>query len=155
MREVPKKNYVIFVLMLVCVMIVTFLGVKIYNNNIRTSSVLYKYLKTIKSDELSLYLNENPATVIYISDRYDISRKALEEKLKDRIIESNLYDNFIYLDKEQLNANFIADFNEKNNTSITTSKLPILIIINDNKVETIYYSLTENDIKTLDFEGIR
>ena len=114
-----------------------------------------KSVKSIKGDELSLYLNENPSTVIYISDRYDVSKEGLEEKLKDRIIELNLYENFIYLDKEQLTPSFIADFNKQNETSITISKLPTLIVFNDNEVEIIYYSLKEEDVKTIDFEGVR
>lgn len=155
MRQIPKKNYVILILMIIGVVVVTCLGARIYNNTIKTSSILYKYLKTIKGDELNLYLNENPSTVIYISDRYDVSKEGLEEKLKDRIIELNLYENFIYLDKEQLTPSFIADFNKQNETSITISKLPTLIVFNDNEVEIIYYSLKEEDVKTIDFEGVR
>ena len=155
MRQIPKKNYVILILMIIGVVVVTCLGARIYNNTIKTSSILYKYLKTIKGDELNLYLNENPSTVIYISDRYDVSKEGLEEKLKDRIIELNLYENFIYLDKEQLTPSFIADFNKQNETSITISKLLTLIVFNDNEVEIIYYSLKEEDVKTIDFEGVR
>ena len=70
-------------------------------------------------------------------------------------IELNLYENFIYLDKEQLTPSFIADFNKQNETSITISKLPTLIVFNDNEVEIIYYSLKEEDVKTIDFEGVR
>lgn len=155
MRQIPKKNYIIFLLMLVGVVLVTFLGVRVYNNNIKPSSVLYKYLKTIKGDELNLYLSENPSTVIYISDKYDVSKEDLEKELKNKIIDLNLYDNFIYLDKDELNKDFINEFNKQNKTSITIDKLPTLIIFNDNEVESVYYSLTESNIKELDFEGVR
>lgn len=155
MKQVPKKNYVIFILMLIVVVIITFLGVRVYNDNIKTASVLYKYLKIIKSDELDLYLNENPSTVIYISNRYDASKEQLEKKLKSKIIDLNLYENFIYLDKEELNVDFVNNFNKQNRTSITVDKMPILIIFNDNKVESVYYSLTEKDINELEFEGVR
>lgn len=155
MRQIPKKNYIIFLLMIVGVVLVTFFGVNVYNNNIKPSSMLYKYLKTIKSDELNLYLSENPSTVIYISDKYDLSKEDIEKELKNRIVDLNLYDNFVYLDKDELNIDFVNGFNKANKTLITIDKLPTLIIFNDNEVEAVYYSLTEESIKKIDFEGVR
>lgn len=155
MREIPKRNYIIFVLMIIGVVLVTLIGVNVYNNNIKPSSVLYKYLKSIKSGELNLYLSENPSTIIYISDKYDLSNEDIEKNLKRIIVDLNLYDNFVYLDKSELNPDFINQFNKVNKTIINIKNLPTLIIFNDNEVESVYYSLTEEIVKKIEFEGVR
>lgn len=155
MREIPKRNYIIFVLMIIGVVLVTLIGVNVYNNNIKPSSVLYKYLKSIKGGELNLYLSENPSTIIYISDKYDLSNEDIEKNLKRIIVDLNLYDNFVYLDKSELNPDFINQFNKVNKTIINIKNLPTLIIFNDNEVESVYYSLTEEIVKKIEFEGVR
>lgn len=155
MRTIPKKNYIIFIFMVIAVIIITFLGVRIYNNSLRPTSDFYNYVKIIKTDEIDLYLNENPQAIIYIADKYDLNNEILEKKLKQKIVKFNLFNNFIYLDKSDLNSKFLDKFNKKYDALISTEKIPTLIIFNDGKVIEIHYELTENLINSLDFEGIR
>ncbi len=155
MRQIPKKNYIILLFIFILVVVITFAGKRIYENNIKKTSVLFKYLKVIKSDELELYLNENPSTAIYISEKYDVENNDVEENIKNKIIKYNLYNNFVYLDKQELSEEVLEKIKRKYNISLSINKLPTLIIFNDNSVTNIYYQLTLDIVNQIEFGDIK
>ncbi len=155
MKKIPIKNYFILALMLAIVVVVTFSLAKFYNNSLRPTSVLYKYAKHIDSRELIDYLQENSSTVIYISDKYNTLIDEQEEVLKKKIVEYNLYNNLIYIDKNELNNGFYKSFNKKYNTHIDENNLPTMIILNDSVVENIYYNLNTEVINNIEFGDVK
>lgn len=155
MRIVPKKNYFILLLLSLVVIVLTLFLRSFYNNNLRPTSDIYNYAKIIKSDQLDLYLDENPSTIIYISDKYNLDNADLEEELKQKIISLNLYDNFVYLDKSELSDKIVLHFNDEYQTDFSLDKMPALIIINDKKVIFSYYSLTKDTLNNIDLGDVK
>lgn len=142
MREVPKKNYLITLLIFVAIVILTITLSNIYKNQIRKTSIMYNYLSEIKNKDLSTYLLEKPNIIIYISDKYDISNEKLEEKLKRDMINYNISDYFVFLNIDQNNLEFIDQLNKKYTGNID-KKIPTFIVFEEGKIKK-YYSDLEN-----------
>lgn len=155
MRKISIKNYFILLGLFLVMVIITFSLAKLYNNVLKPTSVLYKYAKNISSRELIDYLQENPSTIIYLGDKYNTLLDDQEKVLKNKIIELNLYNNFIYIDKNEISNSFYSDFNKKYNTYIDKAHIPIVIILNDSELENIYYSLNIETINNIDLGGIK
>ena len=155
MKKIPVKNYFILFGMIIIVVIVTFSLAKFYNNMLKPTSDLYKYAKHISSKELLDYLQENSSTIIYISDKYNTAIEDQERKIKDTIVEFNLYNNLIYLDKNELTKEFYKDFNKKYNTHISEYNLPTIIVLDDSVVKNAYYSLSVETVEGINFSDIK
>ncbi len=153
--EIPKKNYIIVFILFLIVVILTFIGASFYNNNIKQTSVLYKYIKNINTKELDQYIKENPSVVIYIGDKYDLSNYEMEEKLKNKIIDLNLYNNFIYLNKDSFNEKYINHFNKLYNTNIDINNIPIIIIYNDGYISNIYNNVSLAVLRDINLGDIK
>lgn len=155
MKNIPVKNYFILLIMLFGVVVVTFAGKNYYNNNLKKVSDLYKYANHINRDELKEYLGESSSLIIYIADKYDLNNKDAEELLKDKIIELNLYNNFIYVDSRAFNDKFLDFFNNTYHTNLNMDNLPTIIIYDDGVVENIYYNLNIETINSINLEGVK
>jgi len=155
MRKIPVKNYFILLIMLFGVVVVTFAGKNYYNNNLKKVSSLYKYANHINRDELKEYLVESSSLIIYVADKYDLNNEDAEELLKDKIVELNLYNNFIYVDSRVFNDNFLDYFNSTYHTNLNINNLPTIIICDDGIVENIYYNLNPDTINSINLEGVK
>ena len=155
MRKIPVKNYFILLIMLIGVIIVTFVGKNYYNNNLKKVNSLYKYANHINRDELKEYLGESSSLIIYIADKYDLNNEDAEELIKDKIIELNLYNNFIYVDYRVFNNKFLNYFNSTYLTNLNMNNLPTIIIYNDGIVENIYYNLNIEAVRDINLEGVK
>ena len=155
MKKIPVKNYFILLVMLMLVIIVTLFGASFYNNNLKKTSSLYKYANHMSSNDLKEYLSESSSLVIYISDKYDLTKEDVEDNLKDKIIELNLYNNFVYVDYKEFNDKFLEYFNNTYNTNLNVGMLPTIIIYSDGVIEKIYYSLDTDAINNLSLDGVK
>ena len=155
MRKIPVKNYFILLIMLFGVVVVTFAGKNYYNNNLKKVSSLYKYANHINRDELKEYLVESSSLIIYVADKYDLNNEDAEELLKDKIVELNLYNNFIYVDSRVFNDKFLDYFNSTYHTNLNVDNLPTMIIYDDGIVKNIYYNLNIDTINGINLEGVR
>lgn len=155
MRKIPKKNYIIVIIMFCAVIALTLAGARFYNNSIKETSTLYNYIKSITKEELDQYLSENPSTVLYISDKYNLSNNENEELLKSKIIKFNLYNNFIYMDKNQFDSEFVKRFNSKYKIKLDINKLPVIIIYSDSYIKNIYYSVDAEIISSLSLGDVK
>ena len=149
MRKIPKKNYFIFLgLVVVTIVLTLYLGkwyktTNEYKNNI---SPLASSIKKITIDELDSYLLDNPEALVYITDNdknYDY-----EKELK-KIIETYDLENYIvYLEINDSDYQKIIDY-------YYNSKLEInnLVIFDDNKIK-YFVAHDESDLtsdNTIDF----
>lgn len=155
MRKIPVKNYFILLIMLIGVIIVTFVGKNYYNNNLKKVNSLYKYANHINRDELKEYLGESSSLIIYVADKYNLNNEDTEELLKNKIVELNLYNNFIYVDSRVFNDKFLGYFNNKYHTNFNIDNLPTIIIYDDGIVENIYYNLNTDIINGINLEGVK
>lgn len=155
MKNIPVKNYFVLLIMLFGVVVVTFAGKNYYNNNLKKVSDLYKYANHINRDELKEYLGESSSLIIYIADKYDLNNEDAENLLKDKIVELNLYNNFIYVDSRVFNDKFLDYFNNTYHTNLNMDNLPTIIIYDDGVVENIYYNLNIETINSINLEGVK
>ena len=142
MREIPKKNYIIMFIIVVSVVLLTHISCNIYNTKYRKTSILTSYLSEIKMKDLDTYLMEKPNSIIYISSN-SVTNNEQELKLKDKLIELNITDYIVYLNID--NKDNLKKFNQKFNSNIKIDKLPIIVIIEDNKI-TKEYSVDSVDL---------
>ena len=100
MREIPKKNYIIFAFV-----IVVSIGIILYcmrwytmSQSVDKSNVMDGVVSELKSDELSSYLLDNPNVIVYLAPSDSDENKSLEDELQNLIVSKNLTNEFIYLD---------------------------------------------------------
>lgn len=148
MTKVPIKNYIILVVLLLATILLTFGLSNIYNLQNKTISAFYKYSNKIKPDDFDIYMLENPDSIIYISDKYDLSYKEFEESFKAKIDELNLHDRLVYIDKNEIQEKFISKLQKKYEIDIKIEKTPVVIVIIDNKNLKNIYINEDTDVDT-------
>lgn len=149
MREVPKKNYIIMFVIVACVVIATIALANAYNNRDKETRVMYNYLSEIKKKDLDTYLLEKPNAIIYVADKYNLDNEDLEEQIKNKIVELNAVDYFVYLDLKDDDINFLQKFNQKYNGNLEDGKFPILIVMEEGKIANYYYDINEINLNEI------
>ena len=132
MRDIPKKNYFILLIMILSVVAITIVLMNAYNNRVKKTSIMYNYLSEIKENDLDAYLIENPNIVIYIADKYDLSNNQVEKKLKKKMIKLNISDYFVFLNLNN-DMDFINQLNEKYYGNVEKN-LPVIVVFEDGKI---------------------
>lgn len=132
MRQIDKKNYVILVGLLVGTVFLTLFIADVYKTKNKHVSEFYKYSNKINSKEFEVYNIENSDFIIYISDKYDLEHESFEIKLKQKIEQMGLKDKLIFIDKKELNKDFINLLKNNYGISIESPKIPMVIVIVDN-----------------------
>ena len=155
MRKIPSKNYMIVILMLILVIVVTFACRNFYNNNLKSTSEIYKYSRHMSEEDLKEYLYEAPSLVIYIADKYDLNNEIMENKLKKKIISNNLYNNFVYVDYREFDNKYLDYFNYNYHVNLNVNNLPTIIIYDDGVINNIYYSVDDTNIGNINLEGVK
>ena len=77
--KTPKKNYIILIVLVVSTVFVTLFISDVYLQKSKKESICYQYLNRIMLTELDEYIIENPNSIIYISDKYDLSNEHFEK----------------------------------------------------------------------------
>jgi len=134
MKEIPKKNYYILVVLLAVTASLTLWLSNIYINKEKLTSDFYQYSNKITPDEFDEYIIENSEAIIYISDKFDLTKGNFEKKLKNKIEELNLKQNLIYINKGDIDKKFLNKLKKDYEINIDMKKMPIIIVIIDGKV---------------------
>ena len=101
MREIPLKNYIILVILLIITVLLTFWIFSFYKEK-EAVSPLYKYLNSIRTDELNEFIIENPDSIIFVQSKLDMSNLDKQKELKKKIEKNNLKDYSIFLELDLL-----------------------------------------------------
>lgn len=153
MREIPKKNYIILFFIVIATICLTLVVADIYNSKDQKVSKFYENSNKISIKDFSEYIIENPNSIIYISDKYDLKNKSFEKKLEKKLENLNLKENFAFIEKNEINSEFIKFLNDNYNLTIDIDKTPILIVIIDNKIVNNMVITGDMDVNTLiDYE---
>lgn len=147
MRDIPKKNYFILLIMILSVVAITIVLMNAYNNRVKKTSIMYNYLSEIKENDLDAYLIENPNIVIYIADKYDLSNNQVEKKLKKKMIKLNISDYFVFLNLNN-GMDFINQLNEKYYGNVEKN-LPVIVVFEDGKIKESFYDLNDTSINKI------
>ena len=136
-REVPKKNYLYLIIMLIMVVIVTFSIVGIsenYNDKKLEKSYLYKYVNEVSINEVKNILTEPSSEMFILVTRCNDENVYNFEKDIKRVIKNrDLRDNFIYIDNTD-NKDNVESLNKVLGSNIT--KVPAIIYYKNGVVVT-------------------
>ena len=129
-----KKNYIYLLILLVATVGLTFLLSSIYNKEVNTVSYSYEKLNKITSDEFEEYMMENTETIVYISDKNDLSNNKFEKKFIKKLENLNLLENTIYIEKAEINDNFRELLKTNYNYKLEEKKFPLIIVIDNGEI---------------------
>ena len=143
MKEIPKKNYVIL-LLLICITVFFVLNLSnFYKNRNLEESEIYTYSNKITYKEFDVYITENPDSIIYISNKNNKDNELFEKKLIDKIEKIGLKDYFVFINA---NSKIINKINKKYKQKININNLPVVISFIDNKIVNYSYITNESDV---------
>lgn len=149
MRQINKKNYIILAILIVVTITVTLLSASIYKSSTKEVSEIYKYLNKITPEEFEGYLVENPDVIVYISDRYDLTRANFEKQLSKKIDNLSLKNRVVYIDKSEINQDFTTSLKNNHNTNIELENTPVIISIIDKEVISTTYINEYSNVNTV------
>lgn len=141
LREIPKKNYIYLLLILlgtILLLIYIYKWYDTYNENTLNTSIMNEYLTVINYNELDNYIIENKDAVIYVSILGNEKINRFERKFKNAILDNNLKNEILYLDLTNENINTV------------TKKLQIdenfpHLVVYTNGIITDTYNIKENN----------
>lgn len=149
MRQIPKKNYYILVVLLIVTVLLTLSLSYVYRNKEKLVSNFYEYSNKIKPQEFDEYMIENSDFIIYISDKYDLTYEEFESSFKEKLEKLNLKNNLIYIDKNDIDKEFLNKIKKEYNINIEIKDMPIIIVVVDNKVIKNVSVDTDSNVDTL------
>ena len=153
MREIPKKNYYTLFALILLVVLMTLSLASIYKNGDKIASDFYNYSNKITGDEFQEYRNENSDFIIYVSDKFDLTLEKFENDFKNKLNDLNLKNKLIYIDKKEISNKNIKEFFKEQGISIDKRKLPMIIVVIDNKVlKYTFVDLNSNADTILNYE---
>jgi len=134
-KKIPKKNYLIIVILTIFTILLTLFLMKTYNNTKKNVSRI-SFVSEIKANELDAYITESQETIIYF---VETKNEQLESELEKFTKENNLQDKYVYVDLNNVGDKFYENFYVKyvNETwSIDIKiKAPSIFIIRNGKIE--------------------
>ncbi|MBE6159714.1 MAG: hypothetical protein E7157_01550 [Lactobacillales bacterium] len=149
-KKIPKKNYIIVILISVFTILLTFFLMNKYNSNKTIENITF--VSEIKENELNNYVTERQEVIIYMSSSTNENIKDLESDLEKYTKKKNLKDEYVYLDLSKVNSNFYNEFyiNYLNESYSGKFKIeePTIVIIRNGKVESYLNKINNiNQIK--------
>ncbi len=134
MRKIPTKNYIILLVLLIVTIILTLGIFEIYKKKTKKVSNLYDFLNKITINEISSFTMENPESLIYISNKYNVKYNKFEEALSKKINSINLYDRSVYVDTSSITLDEQTKLKNKYIEYRECEGNPLLLILQDKNV---------------------
>ncbi|MCM1370686.1 MAG: hypothetical protein NC181_02190 [Clostridium sp.] len=113
MRQIPKKNYIIFLIVIITSVVICIYLTALYNNyktykySISTLSNILREIVPSENmsniDNLDNYLRENSNIIIYISVLENEETKQFEKEFYDFIVKNKLDKSIVYIDIDNIN----------------------------------------------------
>ena len=129
-----KKNYVYLALLLIGTVAMTFIFSNMYKKESTDTSYLYNKLNRITAEEFSEYMIENPDTIIYIVDKENSENYKFEKKFMSKLEKLGLIENVVCLEKQEISSSLEKKLEDDYSYIYNEKVLPIIIVINDNKI---------------------
>lgn len=129
-----KKNYIYLLILLLATALITLLLAGIYKKEVIHNCYAYENMNKIIPDEFEVYMQENPDTIIYIGNKNNLENNKFEKKLVEKLENLNILENIIYIEKEEIDVSLKNILKENYNFNYNENKIPVLIVIIDNKI---------------------
>lgn len=153
MKQIPSKNYIYVVILLVVTIVSVLFLSNLYTSKTKLTSDFYQYSNIITSEEFSQFIFENPDSIIYISDKYDLRYEKFETDLKNKIEALNIKNSFVYLDKRYINDSFIEQLKKDYKIKLEYNRKPIILFVINKEIIKVIDIEIDTDIETLiDYE---
>ena len=153
MKKIFQKNYIILVVLLVVTVFFTLFLSNLYVSKNKLVSNFYEYSNKIKTEEFDEYMIENPDTILYISDKYDLTHETFENKFEEKINNLNLKENLVFIDKDEITDKFLNKMSNTYEINIELNNIPIIIVIVDNTIVKSVYIQNDSNVETIiDYE---
>lgn len=149
MKEIPKKNYLFLVVLLLVTTLLTLTLSNIYINKDKLVSDFYENSNKIKPDDFDQYIFEYSDFIIYISDKYDLSHETFEKKFENKINDLNLKNNLVFIDKSDIDKEFLEKLKNEYGINIDLEKTPVIIVIIDKKAVKSAIVTQESNVDTI------
>ena len=121
----------------------------LYLNKEKLVSSFYEYSNKITPKEFDQFVTENSDVIIYISDKYDLTNESFESKLEKKLDSLNLKQNFVFIDKNDINKKFINKLEKLYGINIDINKTPIVIVVVDEQIIKNVSVMTDSDVDSL------
>lgn len=160
-RKVPMKNYIIFAIMTIVVILVVLYTANYYSLSrdfYLDNSYVNNIIPNIDEASFESFVNETPEVVVYIADSKDATLKNFEKKFRRLIINHNIKENFIYLDSSKIDGDsFYNTFPKYYSSDLRVSSLelviPNLFYFENGKITKILYLNSNDEINISDVQS--
>lgn len=156
MRDIPKKNYFILFLVLIVTVALTFYARAWYNTTkeyYARNSVIKETVREINENEIYSYTLESPKFILYASSGTNVDIKNFESNLRKLIIKSEMVDDFVYLNLDNVDINgFNAGLKSKFSSRVNNfsdDSISTFYVFKDGKIVLIYNNVNEYSMKFL------
>jgi|GEM_PF-3782705 len=147
-RIIPKKNYMIVLIISILTLLLIFGLKNIYEKNQVINNETLDFMSEIKENELKTFIIENHEAIIYLSSSNNETLDSFESKLKNYVLNNNLEKTIVYIDLSKVSDKFYENFNKQyfnNKQIIVFEKEPSLLYIKEGKVVD-YLSVSKSKI---------
>lgn len=154
-RVIPKKNYVIVLILAIATCLVLGYFVRWYRlreERLQPASVVTQAITEINFDEIDNYLLENPNVFIYVSNPQVENTQNFEKELRDYLKEEELQHRMVYLDLSKMTEEERLQFSQEWLELDQVVEPNMIVIENGEKKDQLYRTataITMNDVKTM------
>ena len=145
--QIPKRNYIIFILLVILTVGLTFKIRSWYQLNQdlnKKNTIMSQFLSSVNEKEFDYYTLEHSNVIIYLASSKDETLEDFELDLKKSLIDYNLKDHTIFIDLKQVDNDFFDNFKEKyfadNVKNIEFGNFTNILIMENGKVNSILYN---------------
>lgn len=159
-KIIPNRNYIIFSLLVVFVVVLTLLFSRWYQirqNLIKENSIMSEFLVGVNEEEFENYTIENSNVIIYLASSKDDRIKEFETNFKEMIISYGLQSQMIFIDLNQIDDTFFDNLKNnyfsENMNNIEIGEFSNILIMENGKINSILYNkatdINIDDVKEL------
>lgn len=146
-RIIPKRNYIIFLVLVIFTVALTLLFSNWYKNlqelN-KKNTIMSEFLVGVNEEEFENYIVENNNVIIYLASSKDESLNNFESELKKLIIEYGLETQMIFLDLENIKEEFLIELKNEyfidNIKNINVGNYTNIMIMENGKITSVLYN---------------
>lgn len=146
-KQIPRRNYMIFFILVVFTVVLTLVFRNWYNLNQdlnKKNTIMSEFLVSVNEEEFANYTMENNNVIIYLASSKDESLENFEIELKKMLIEHNLREQIVFIDLDQVENNFFTNLTDnyfvENLKNINLSKFPNILIMENGVINAILYN---------------
>ncbi len=153
MRKVPLKNYILLFLLVGITVFITCYFCNVYKsrNHEDYTTIMLPFLAEIKKEDLDNYLQENPLTILYISDKKDETLQSTEEILKKTFEEVGIQQYIVYLNVSSNDAEELKKLESDLKLKKPITHFPTLVVYKEGSMIDSYQSADITRQNVMDF----